>query len=85
MPITHINHQWHVRRDTGATIYEECPVCHKRQAWQRGVGATEAIDRQWIQTGTWSTATPAHKPQPVTSIPPPEPIESFQAQRKANS
>ena len=81
MPITHIHHDWQVRRDTGLTVYEECPQCHRRHAWQRGM-SLEPIDRNWIETGQWSPDTPPHRPQatphPLTG----DPIDAFKSQRK---
>ena len=83
MPITHISHNWQVRRDTGVTVYEECPVCHRRQAYQRGSGNAEPIDRQWVTTGTWSASTPPQRPRIVQPPPQSDPIDAYQSQRRS--
>ena len=83
MPIGHFNHNWQVRRDTGVTVYEECPVCRRRQAYQRGTGNAESIDRQWIATGTWSGSTPPQRPRVVRPVAQPDPIDAFQSQRRS--
>lgn len=47
---------WSTVRDTGATIYEECP-CGRRRIRQAKDGF-QPIDRGWLETGEWTKRPP---------------------------
>lgn len=61
-------HSWETVKDCGITVYQCCPVCGKRRAWQRP-GGIQPIDRQWVLTGQWTERGPAPKGGSGTAAP----------------
>lgn len=83
MPITHLMHDWQIERDTGVTVYELCPACNRRQAWQRHAGI-EPVDTRWVRGGEFRPSTPAHNPPPtVWTDDDPDIIDRYAPQRRS--